>query len=118
MTLTVNAKAYNADRVGLDSVGYNGPAHTLSVLDDIQLGRTAPKPVASFSGVGKSSARLARTVTLTGALTPSGQAVISVAISIPVGTAGADVDSLLNDMGSYLSSASAKLHAKNLQITF
>jgi len=118
MSLTINAKVYNADKYSSDAIGYVGAAHTLSILDDVQLSRVVPKPTNVFSGVGRTSAKLTRTLTLTGALTPTGNAIVQVNVSIPVGAASADIDALLNDMGSFLSSASAKTHVKGLQITF
>jgi len=118
MSLTINAKTFTADRFGQDAVGYIGPAHTISVLDDVQLSRVAPKATVTFSGVGRASAKLTRTFTLTGALTPTGNAICQINVSTPVGCASADVDSLLNDMGSYLSSASFKTLVKNLQISY
>lgn len=118
MSLTVNAKTFSADSFGVNAVIYNGPAHTLSVLDDIRLGRVAPKPTATFSGVGRTNAKLTRTCTLTGALTNSANAIIEIACSVPVGSASADIDALLNDMGSFLSSATFKTHVKSQQISF
>jgi len=118
MALTVNAKTFTADKFGPDSIGYFGPAHTASVKDDIQLARTNAKPTTLFSGVARSSAKLTRTLTLTGALTPTGEAIVQINMSVPVGAAGADVDGMLNDLGSFLSSADGKLVAKNLKISF
>jgi hypothetical protein len=118
MALTVNAKTFTADKFSPDSVGYFGPAHTASVKDDIQVARVAAKPTTVFSGVARTSVKLTRTLTLTGALTPTGEAIVQISMSMPVGSAGADVDSMLNDLGSHLSSASGKLVAKNQQIVF
>lgn len=118
MSLTVNAKAFTADTFLTNAILYYGPAHTLSVKDDIRLAKTAPKPTSTFSGVGRTGAKLTRTLTLTGAATSTGDAILDISVSIPVGAAGADVDSLLNDMGAFLSSASGKLWAKNLQTSF
>jgi len=118
MSLTINTKTFTADRYGQDAIGYVGPAHTLSLLDDVQLSRVAPKPTSVFSGVGRTSAKLTRTLTLTDALTPTGNAIVSISVSVPVGAASADVDDLLNDMGSFLSSATAKTHVKGLQISY
>lgn len=118
MSLTVNAKTFTADSFGTNAVVYNGPAHTLSLKDDIRLGRVAPKPTTTFSGVGRTAAKLSRTHTLTGALTTTGDAILEISVSVPVGTASADIDALLNDMGSFLSSASFKTHVKGLQISF
>jgi hypothetical protein len=118
MSLTVNTKTYSADNFGQNAVSYNGPAHTLSILDDIQLKRVYPKPTSLFSGVGRTTAKLSRTLTLAGVLTPTGVAIVEINVSVPVGAAAADIDALLNDMGSYLSSASAKTQVKGLQINF
>lgn len=118
MSLTINAKTFAPDQYAQDVVGYIGPAHTLSLKDDVQLSRVAPKPTAVFSGVGRTSAKLTRTGTLTGALTPTGNSIVQINVSVPVGSASADIDALLNDMGSFLSSATFKTHVKGLQITF
>lgn len=118
MSLSVNAKTFTAQSFAANAVIYDGPAHTLSVKDDIRLVKTAPKPTTTFSGTGKFGIKLTRTHTLTGALTPTGDSILDVSGSIPVGTAGADVDALLNDIGALLSSASGKLIAKNQQVSF
>lgn len=118
MALTINAKTYNADSYNKDSIGYIGAAKTVSVKDDVRLARTAPKPTAIFSGVGRTQAKMSRTLTLTGALTPTGDAILAIDVSIPVGMASADVDTLLNDMGSFLASASFKTHVKAQQVSF
>jgi hypothetical protein len=77
-----------------------------------------PKPTSIFSGVGRTSAKLSRTLTLTGALTPSGVGIVEINVSVPVGAASADIDSLLNDMGAFLASATYKLHVKGQTISF
>jgi hypothetical protein len=118
MPLTINAKTYTADSFSKDSVGYIGAAKTVSVMDDVRLARTAPKASASFSGVGRTQAKLTRTLTLTGALTSQGNAILSIDVSVPVGFASADVDAMLNDMGAYLASASFKTHVKSQQISY
>lgn len=118
MSLTINAKTYTADGYQADRVTYAGPLKTVSVKDTLNLARTNPKVTSVFSGLGRTQAKLTRTLTLTGALTPTGDAIVDISIAIPVGSAGADVDALLNDLGSYLSSASSKLLAKNLTISY
>lgn len=118
MALTINAKTYNADSFQQNAVGYIGTAKTVSVKDDVVLRRTAPKPTDVFSGVGRTSAKLTRTLTLTGAKTTSGDAILSIDVSIPVGYASADVDAVLNDMGAFLASASFKSHVKSQQVSF
>lgn len=118
MALTVNAKTYTGNVYGTTAITYYGPLKTVSVSDDIRLGFVAPKPTTVFSGVGRSSAKLTRSLTLTGALTTSGQAIVDINISFPVGAASADEDAMLNDMGAYLASASFKTLAKNFQIAY
>ena len=118
MPLTVNAKTYNADSFGASQVGYIGTLKTVSVKDDIILRRTAPKSSDTFSGVGRTSAKLTRTLTLTGAKTSVGDAILEIGVSVPVGYAAADVDALLNDMGAFLASASFKTHVKSQQVNF
>lgn len=118
MTVSVNAKTYTADSFSPNATVYNGPAHTMTVLDDLRIARVAPKLTVVFSGVGRTSVKLARTSTLTGALTPTGVLLGEMNTSAPVGTPGADIDSLLNDMGAFIASATYKTLVKNLQVNF
>lgn len=118
MTLAVNAKTYTADSFAKDSVQYIGPGKTVSVKDDLKLARQAPKGNAVFSGVGRTEAKLTRTLTLTGALTPSWEMILGINVSVPVGFTAADVDTALNDMGAYLASASFKTLVKTQQIAY
>lgn len=118
MSLTVNAKTYNSDSFQQNAVGYIGPLKTVSVKDDIVLKRVQPKPTPTFSGVGRTEAKLTRTLALTGALTPSGDGIVDINVSVPVGFTAADVDALLNDMGAYLASASFKSLVKSQQLVY
>lgn len=118
MALTINAKTYTADSFNKDSVSYIGTLKTVSVKDDVRLARTAPKQTATFSGVGRAQAKMTRTLTLTGALTPTGDAICDINVSVPVGYAGADVDTMLNDMGAYVSSAAFKTLVKSQQVNY
>lgn len=118
MSLTFNTKTYAADSYQQNSVGYIGAAKTTSVKDDFVLRRTAPKPTSVFSGVGRAIAKLTRTFNLTGALTPQGDAIVEVSVSVPVGYASADVDALLNDIGAYISGADFKTLVKTQKIAY
>jgi len=118
MTLSVNAKTYTADSFNKDNVGYSGPNHTVSVKDYVRLARVAPKKTTTSSGTGRTSAKLTRTHTLTGALEPSRDLIGSVDLSVPVGVAGADVDTYLNDLGAFVASATFKTHVKSQLISF
>lgn len=118
MSLVFNTKTYTSDSYQKDQVGYIGALKTVSVKDDVKLQRTAPKPTVSFSGVGRTQAKLTRTLALTGALTPQWDAIVTIDCVVPVGFTGADVDALLNDFGAFLSSASFKTHVKSQQISY
>jgi len=118
MSLVFNTKTYTADSFATDSVGYIGVAKTVSVKDDLTMRRSKPKPSAISSGIGRTFAKLQRTVTLTGALTPSGVLSVDVNVIAPVGVSSADVDALLNDMGALVSGASMKTHVKTQQVSF
>lgn len=118
MSLTVNAKTYTADAFGSNSVGYIGPAKTASVKDDLILRRTAAKPTSTFSGVARAQAKLTRTLTLTGAKTPTWEAIADVLVSIPVGYTAADVDAICNDLGAWVASADFKSLLKQQKINF
>lgn len=118
MSITFNTKTYTADSFQKDQVGYIGAVKTVTVKDDLKLSRSAPKPTAVFSGVGRTVAKLTRTLTLTGSLTPTGDAIIEVSVSVPVGYTAADVDALLNDMGALVSGADMKTHVKSQKVSY
>lgn len=118
MSLSINAKTYTADSFQKDIVSYIGAAKTVSIKDDVKMARTAPKASATFSGLGRTTCKLTRTLTLTGALTPTGDGIVTIEVAVPVGYTAADVDTLLNDMGAFLASASFKSHVKSQQIAF
>jgi hypothetical protein len=118
MSLSINAKTYSANSVGPNLVGYAGPDHTASVKDVFSLGRTAAKPTATFSGVVRSDGKMTRTLTLTGALTTTGDAICEFKTSIPVGASAANIDTLLNDLGAFIASATYKDVVKKSAINF
>lgn len=118
MSLTINAKTYTADSFQKDSVGYVGASKTVSVKDDVRLARTAPKPTDTFSGLGRTQAKLTRTLTLTGAKTTASDSILTVDVAVPVGFASADVDAMLNDFGAFVASATFKSHVKSQMVSF
>lgn len=118
MSLSINSKTYSADSFQQNVVAYIGSGKTVSVKDDVKMMRTAPKPTATFSGLGRTTCKLTRTLTLTGALSPTGDGFVEINVAVPVGYASADVDALLNDMGAFLASATFKTHVKSQQINF
>lgn len=118
MSLTFNAKTFNADSFGVNAVVYNGPAHTVSLKDDLALKRQAAKATATFSGLGRTQAKLSRTFSLTGALTSTGEGIISCDVAVPIGAASADIDAFINDFAALLALANFKTHVKSAQISF
>jgi hypothetical protein len=119
MSLTINSKAYGSpQRIDGSSYTYYGPGKTVSVKDDLRLSATAPKPTASFSGLGRTSSKLTRTLTLTGALTPTGDVIAEMSVSLPAGYADADVDTLCADLGAFIASSSFKASLKQQQVGF
>ncbi len=108
MSLTINAKAYTLDANTAMAADYTGPANTMSVKDSLRLGRTAPKPNASFSGVSRTSSRFVRTHTLTAALTPTGVSQMEILSTLPVGMSDADIDTYSADLASYVASVPFK----------
>lgn len=118
MSLTFNAKTYTADSFGTNAMGYIGAAKTASAKDDLVLRRSAAKPTADFSGLARANAKLTRTLTLTGAKTPTGDAIFDFGMAVPVGAASADVDAMCNDLGAYVSGAAFKTLVKNSQISY
>lgn len=94
MSLTPGTDTFTADSFNKDSVGYIGVLKTASVKDDIVLSRVAPKPTSVFSGVLRTRLKLVRTLTLTGALTPTGDVIVEVNASVPVGASSANLDTV------------------------
>jgi hypothetical protein len=118
MSLTINTRAYTADLASnSNNQPYVGPANTITVKDRFELGRTYPKPTKTLSGVARARVKQVKTVTLTGALTVSGDLIANHEISVPVGTAAADVDTFCADQASWWANAAAKTLLKQLNLS-
>jgi len=118
MSLTINSKTVTADSIAQNAVGYVAPAHTLSWKDDFLIVRTLPKATSDFSGVARMQWKWSRDFTLTGALTPVHTGIINTYVTLPVGAASADIDSLINDYAAWFAHASAKVSAKLQTVNF
>lgn len=118
MSLTFNSKEYVADSYQKDSVTYIGAAKTVTIKDDLKLARVAPKPVADFSGVGRASGKLTKTLTLTGAETPTGDLIINYEVSVPVGASSTDVDNALADMAAFTALSAVGTLVKSQKIAW
>jgi hypothetical protein len=118
MALVFNTKTYTADSFNANNVAYIGAAKTVTVKDDLRLARTAAKATATYSGNGRTEAKMTRTHTLTGALTPSGDSIFRIEVSLPAGIASADVDALCADMSALVAHADFKTHLKTQKINY
>jgi hypothetical protein len=118
MPLIFNTKTYTPDSFGNTAVGYIGAGHTASTKDDLVLRRQAAKPTSAFSGVSRTQSKLTRTVNLTGSLTPKSEMLVAIDVTVPVGTADADVDAIVADMAAYVSSADFLTHVKTQKTNF
>lgn len=102
MTITVNTKSYDLDSyLSKDAVRYAGPSSDFQTVDTIDLKRTAPKPTKDFAGVARSQLKLTRSMTMTDGSKFS--AIFDLQVSVPVGAAESDVDSIIADLASLLS---------------
>lgn len=115
MALTVNAKSYTADGWDTNSVRFQGPAHTTTVVDRLVQKKTDAKPTSLFSGLVRFMVKLTRTHTLTGAKTTTGNSTVDINIARPVGISDADSDALVADLGAYIASAGFKTALKSGQ---
>lgn len=118
MTLSINTKTFTANTQQNGAVLYVGPANTFTLKDAFRLSARAPRPAKDYSGQAVSQHKFTRTLPLTAALTPTGDAIVEISVSVPVGFASTDVDALLNDAGAYLSSATAKQVVKTGLVNF
>lgn len=116
MSLTINAKAYAADRNTPDAVVYVGPAHTFSHADKAELKRVMPKPTSTFEGVARPNFKVSRTVTINATTGATATAIHSGDNSLPVGMTDGDIDLLLADLASFYGSAAAKALFKKLTV--
>lgn len=116
MSLTINAKSYTADGFYGNVVTYIGPNQSGSTKDKMSLKKTDPKATPDFSGVNRYEAKFVRTVTLTGAKTPTGEAWKRIEIVTPVGMSDADRDALIGDDAVWEATAGFKAMVKVGQV--
>jgi len=101
MTITLNTLVYNQDAsVTKDKVDYTGPSNTFAVKDKVSLARVAPKPTATFDGVARAEVKRTKTVTLANG--QKADAIVTAAVSFPVGMTKVDADALRDDVGDFL----------------
>lgn len=113
MSLTINAKTYTNDVPrNPDTMRYLGPGHTISANDFVELGRTSPKPTATYAGKGRTRMKIVRTVFDAGGLS-LGDMIVDQTISIPVGALEAAKDLILADIGIFVQTASFESFAQD-----
>lgn len=107
MSFAFNSKTYVNDVPrSSDIMRYLGPAHTLSNNDYVDLGRTAPKPTATYAGKGRARFKLTRSCT--NGTASLGDIIADIAISIPVGCQESEMDGLLADLAAMFATAGAE----------
>lgn len=116
--MLINTKTYSADSFQKDSISYTGPLKSVSVKDELRLARTAPRGTVNFSGLGRTNAKMVRSITLTNALTPKGDVIGSVDVALPVGASSTDVDNFLDDLAAFVASDEFKAHVTAQKINF
>lgn len=112
MSLTVNAKAYTADGFSTDSVHFQGPAQTTTVVDGLIQKRYAPSVTPTSSGKTRFMVKFDRSHTLSGAKETVGSGSLQLLFTLPVGISDADRDAYCADAGAYIASAGFKAALK------
>lgn len=109
MAFTLNTKSYSKDStLSQDAIRYTGPANNFQAVDAIDLKRTAPKPTKDSNGVARGQLKVTRTSVTNATLGTRSKNSINIESNIAVGTPEADVDALLADAATLLSSATGK----------
>nr|URG15282.1 MAG: coat protein [Leviviridae sp.] len=107
MSLTISTKTYVVDRVQPDTVRYAGPANTPTVKDFVILGRTAAKGGSGIQ-VARFWHKTQKTVVVNATTGEMQQSSGNLELVLPIGMASADVDTLLADIASFLTSTAGK----------
>lgn len=113
MSIPINTKTYTANKFNGTTVGYFGPGQSALAQDKVSMSCTESFGNSAYSGDVRATVRFIRTLTLTGAKSPTGEAYVDIPVKIPKGAASADIDALLNDAGAFLSSADGKTFVKS-----
>lgn len=103
MAIVVNTKSYSEDSSpSPNAVRYRGPNQSFSVIDNIELKRTAPKKSGAYAGNARGGVRTTRSAIhpVTGEVLV---AYIDTNSSLPVGFPAADATALRSDHGALIS---------------
>lgn len=102
---TYNTKSYVQDRVEPNKVTLVGPSHTVSDIQNVAFGRTAPKPSGASLGVARGEVKCVRTGVINASTGAKANAQLSTSISVPVGFNPATLDDLIADYRAVVASA-------------
>ena len=116
MTITINTKAYKADRVNPDSIDFAGPAQTLTIKDSLQTKRIYPKKGGGTGGVARPACKMTKTVVVDVISGRTAEGHIRIEGSLPVGMSAVDIESLLSDAVAYAASTEGKNLFKTLAL--
>lgn len=117
MSLVFNSKTYINDVPrSPDIMRYLGPGHSNSANDFMDLGRTAPKPTATYAGKSRVRAKLTRTAT--DGTAPVGDAIGDLSFSLPVGMQESEMDAFTADLGAFVVAAAYEAFWQDRQIVF
>lgn len=115
MSITLNTKVYDQDAsIDANAIQYVGPAHNISTSDLLVLKRAISGPNGGGVRYAKATARVVRHIMVDGKPV---QATGEYIVSVPVGSAKADVDSLRDDLGDLLVSITGENHVWKQDIT-
>lgn len=107
MPLTVNAKTYSNDVArSPDIYRYLGPGHDADSNDMIDLYRYSAPSGAVGTVKSKSRVKLTRAAT-DGTNQLSTDCIVDLVISVPTGTATAEIAALVDDLGAWLATTAA-----------
>lgn len=116
---TINTRTYNQDAITENSIRYAGPAHTFSQNDLVQTARVYPRVGRNGDlGVARPEVKLTKSVVVNATTGERKDMILRLNGSIPVGTAAADIDAGLADLGAIAVSTDGKDLFKKLDITF
>lgn len=118
MAITYNTRSYTEYRNSPDSIAYAGPAHTLTLKDNLSCARVLPKPTSTFAGVARPSLKQVKTVVVNATTGETADMIYTVSASIPVGAPSADIDAIHADLAAFINSADCKSLFKSLKLNF
>lgn len=117
MPITVNTVAFTQDSFQTpNKVQYTSPSHNFSEKDMLTLARTAPKPTATYKGVGRFEVKRTKTVTVADG--SQKDALVTLNVAFPVGISDADADALVDDVGDWIITAEGKGALRKHDLTF